>query len=146
VTGPLLSPRRRARIARTAATIPHLQVLEFVPDLEDRIAASDGVVAMAGYNTTAEILAAGVPAMVFPRREPRLEQWIRAERLAAHSDIRVGLVEDVTDSQLADWTAHCMSRPPPLPIGLRLDGAEGAARVLRRCAQPNHLEFETVAP
>jgi len=37
-------------------------------------------VAMAGYNTCAEILQSGKPSVLLPRTHPRMEQAIRAER------------------------------------------------------------------
>ena len=142
VTGPLLSRRRRARISQASAAIPNLEIHEFVPDLFERMAHSAGVVAMAGYNTTAEILATGVPALLFPRRHPRLEQWIRAERLAQQADLRVAAAEDITDSELGGWTAHCMARTLRQPADLRLDGANGAAAALLSVASIDRIGLE----
>ncbi len=57
-----------------------LRVAGFVPDLPERMARSNVVVSMAGYNTVCEILASGRPAVLVPRVTPRQEQLIRARR------------------------------------------------------------------
>jgi predicted glycosyltransferase len=95
------------------------------------------VLCMAGYNSTLEALAAGHRPILVPRRQPRMEQTIRAERLR--------------DLGLAD-VAHCDSDPAAVArlltdrprrlaagalraAGIDLDGAAVAASRLRRlCA------------
>ena len=52
-----------------------------VPDLPGLLAGADAVVAMAGYNTSCELLAAGVRALVVPRAGPSQEQRLRAAQL-----------------------------------------------------------------
>ena len=47
------------------------------------MAAASGIVAMGGYNTFCEILSFDKPALIVPRTEPRLEQYIRASRAQA---------------------------------------------------------------
>lgn len=93
ITGPLLSAaearriRRRARLLEAPVTIHG-----FHPDLPRLLRDSDAVVAMAGYNTAAEVLLAGKPAVFLPRTFPRREQLIRAQRLA-----RLGLAQSLVD-------------------------------------------------
>jgi len=58
------------------------EIVRFCRDLPGAIARADAVVAMAGYNTTCEILEAGTPAVFVPRVWPRQEQWLRARALA----------------------------------------------------------------
>jgi predicted glycosyltransferase len=52
------------------------------------MARADLVVAMAGYNTTAEILHLGRPALLVPRSGPSAEQRMRAERFAERGWVR----------------------------------------------------------
>jgi predicted glycosyltransferase len=82
VTGPLMAGGAARALNAKAATMPAVTTLEFEPDLPSLVAAADCVVSMAGYNSMTEILAAGTPAVVVPRVEPRLEQWIRAKAMA----------------------------------------------------------------
>ena len=51
-----------------------------------------GVVAMGGYNTFCEVLSLDKRALIVPRTEPRLEQFIRASRAA-----ELGLVGMLSD-------------------------------------------------
>ncbi len=89
VTGPFLSARRQREVAAHLRETGHpFELTEFVVDLESQIASAAGVIAMAGYNTVTEILAACVPALLIPREKPRQEQLIRARSLGA-----IGAVE-----------------------------------------------------
>jgi predicted glycosyltransferase len=91
------------------------------------------VLCMAGYNSTLEALAAGHRPILVPRRSPRTEQAIRAERLQA-----LGLADVVQQgadpADVAPWLLH---RPRLLPdgalaaAGIDLGGAQAAASRLR---------------
>ena len=63
-------------------------------------AAADLSVSMGGYNTTMNILASGVPALVWPFGQNR-EQRLRAERLADLGALRVLEDEDLHPDRLA---------------------------------------------
>jgi predicted glycosyltransferase len=95
VTGPFLPPERRRELAARAQGLP-VTVLASVPDAVSYAASADLVVAMAGYNTTAEILSVGTPALLVPRAGPSAEQQMRARRFA--------------DRGLVDWL-------PPQDLG-----------------------------
>jgi predicted glycosyltransferase len=92
---------------------------------------------MAGYNSTVEALAAGQRPILFPRRSPRREQAIRAGRLAS-----LGLADVVDAGAPASevhWLLNQSRRTGPSRLkaaGIRLDGADVAARQLLRLAQP----------
>src|SRR5437588_9717402 len=68
---------------------PDVQVVPFRPDMPAVLAGARAVVAMAGYNTVAEVLASGAPALLVPRTFPREEQRNRARRLAEQGSIRM---------------------------------------------------------
>jgi predicted glycosyltransferase len=59
-----------------------------VDDVPSYLAAADAAVCMGGYNTTCEVLALAVPAVIIPRVQPRQEQRMRAERLSARGLVR----------------------------------------------------------
>lgn len=94
-------------------------------------ARAGAVVQMAGYNSTVEALAAGVRAVLVPRRAPRREQAIRASRLAS-----LGLADVVDETASPDEVAWLLDQPRLLPAGaceragMSLDGAAFAARLL----------------
>lgn len=77
VTGPFLDPKRLDELADRARALK-VQIKPFVKNLEKRMAASDLVVTMGGYNTLCEILSLKKPALVIPRDNPRQEQLLRA--------------------------------------------------------------------
>jgi predicted glycosyltransferase len=90
------------------------------------------VLCMAGYNSTLEALAAGHRPILVPRRHPRAEQRIRAERLQ-----ELGLADVVqVDSDPAEVVRLLVGRPRRLAdgalaaAGLDLGGAAAAARRL----------------
>lgn len=87
VTGPFLPEDERARLDRLAAELP-VHVVPVVSDSASYLAAADLVVAMAGYNTTAEILSLGANALLVPRSGPSAEQQMRACSFAARGWVR----------------------------------------------------------
>jgi predicted glycosyltransferase len=94
VTGPMMlaaqvaALRERAAAAGIAADV---RIERQRPDMDALLAGCRAVVSMAGYNTTAEVLGSGKPALLAPRGSPREEQLNRARRLAAAG--RVELLE-----------------------------------------------------
>ncbi len=82
VSGPYMSAEHRRALREAAGANPAARLLEFVPDAVEFISRAEAVVSMAGYNSVCEVLAAGRPALLVPRVRPRLEQLVRAERLA----------------------------------------------------------------
>ena len=81
VTGPFLPEAERSRLQQLAAGLP----IHLVPQVDDSLSylsAADLVIAMAGYNTTSEILSLGARALLVPRKGPSAEQQMRASRFA----------------------------------------------------------------
>ncbi|WP_319582518.1 glycosyltransferase [uncultured Pseudodesulfovibrio sp.] len=78
ITGPFLSPERLDELADRARALK-VQIKPFVRNMEKRMAKSDLVVSMGGYNTMCEILSLKKPALIIPRDNPRQEQLIRAQ-------------------------------------------------------------------
>jgi predicted glycosyltransferase len=95
VAGPELPDVQRAQLARAAAQLPGVTLVEFLDDMMSYIGAADTVVSMGGYNTVCEILSARKRAVVVPRVRPVAEQGMRAERMA-----RLGLFETIHPDEL----------------------------------------------
>jgi len=108
-----------------------LTVLEHVGGCGPLFAGAEAVLCMAGYNSTLEALAAGRRPLLVPRRSPRREQAIRAGRLAA-----LGLAHVVDQGAAAREVGWFLGRDHAVgPVdlaraGIRLDGAERAARTI----------------
>jgi predicted glycosyltransferase/glycosyltransferase involved in cell wall biosynthesis len=81
VPGPLMPPDQAEALARMASGRQDVSILPFTTDLVKLLAQAELVVAMGGYNTTAEILAARKNAIIVPRAAPRAEQLMRAHLL-----------------------------------------------------------------
>lgn len=81
VTGPFLPEAERTRLQELSAGLP-VHLVSQVDDSLSHLSAADLVIAMAGYNTTSEILSLGARALLVPRRGPSAEQQMRAGRFA----------------------------------------------------------------
>lgn len=111
LTGPYMPADTRAYLHARSATNPRLRVLDFVNEPTDLLKQADRVITMGGYNSVCEALSFEIPALIVPRVKPRLEQWIRAERLQ-----RLGLVDVLhpdclNSSTLSGWLRQPRVRP-----------------------------------
>jgi predicted glycosyltransferase len=77
-----------------------VDVQRFSPDFLAELAAADLSVSMGGYNTTMNLLAAEVPALVWPFARNR-EQGMRAGRLARLGALELLGEADLNPSRLA---------------------------------------------
>jgi predicted glycosyltransferase len=100
VTGPLMAAGDRAALGQ-AAERQGVTCRTFVAELPALVAGADVVVAMAGYNTVCEVLAAGTPAVLVPRVDPRAEQLLRANVLSARGLARTLVPAEITGPRLA---------------------------------------------
>jgi predicted glycosyltransferase len=133
VSGPFMPTELQARFKARAARLPSMQVHTFMPDLDAVMSRAAAVVGMGGYNTFCEILAADRPALILPRTEPRLEQWIRADQMS-----RRGVIKTITQANAADPSrmAAAMAglpyQPKPSAAGLAclLDGFPSINRIV----------------
>ncbi|WP_299044052.1 glycosyltransferase [uncultured Tateyamaria sp.] len=81
VYGPFLSGEVREKFeTRVDALGGRVTSTGFDSKIEPLFAAAQGVICMGGYNTFCELLSFDQRAVIVPRTEPRLEQWIRAHR------------------------------------------------------------------
>ncbi|ANK80355.1 MAG: hypothetical protein TEF_05790 [Rhizobiales bacterium NRL2] len=98
--GPFMPPELQASFHERAARLERVEAITFDPHFENLMASAAGVVAMGGYNTFCEILSLDKRAIIVPRRVPRLEQTIRAERAA-----ELDLVQMIADDGERDAAA-----------------------------------------
>jgi predicted glycosyltransferase len=95
VTGPLM-PSRTVKRLSVRCDEQGIRLFEFRADMPRVIGGARAVVAMAGYNTVAEIQRSGTPALLIPRVRPSTEQLIRASELAATGDVAMLHPDDIT--------------------------------------------------
>lgn len=134
VYGPFLSgDTRRAFEERVALLGGRVEASGFDSEMETLYANALGVICMGGYNTFCEVLSFDKPAVILPRKVPRLEQYIRA----SHAE-KLGLCR-MLDAQRDGLTAHAMIRAirglahQPKPSDVFQDGLlDGLDRVTDR--------------
>jgi predicted glycosyltransferase len=87
-----MQPERQAEFMDRAARLKRVDAITFHSHLETLVSRAAGVVAMGGYNTFCEVLSLNKRALIVPRTEPRMEQYIRISRAA-----QLGLVSMLAD-------------------------------------------------
>ncbi len=115
VTGPFMPEAERDHLQQLAAQRPDLRVMTFITEPEALVSMARQVVAMGGYNTVCELLAARKRTLVVPRVRPRLEQLIRAERLQALGLLDLLHPERLSTASLSAWLAA--EAPPAVKAG-----------------------------
>jgi len=131
-TGPFMAETNFSALSDRVASLPGVQLERFTADFLSYLAAADLSISMAGYNTCMNILAAGVPSLVFPFAQNR-EQRIRAERLAALGGLKLLKEEDLEPSRLATLMAKVLnSGIKSVKVPINLNGARETARWIER--------------
>jgi predicted glycosyltransferase len=129
ITGPFMPVELIADLERRAGKLP-VQMLEAVTDSTSYISAADLVIAMAGYNTSVEILRNKTPAILIPRAGPSAEQRTRAGLFSEKRWVDMIDPDEVTPENLATCiSSHLQNpnarKPSTLP---NLSGGAVAAR------------------
>jgi predicted glycosyltransferase len=129
ITGPFMPVELIADLERRAGRLP-VHMLEAVTDSTSYISAADLVIAMAGYNTSVEILRNKTPAILIPRAGPSAEQRTRASIFAAKHWVDTIDPDEVSPENLAECiSSHLKNpnarKPSTLP---NLSGAAVAAK------------------
>jgi len=138
-----VGPFADATAIRRAALVlkGRLKVHEAMSECRALYARAGALVQMAGYNSTFEALRAGLRPVLVPRRHPRREQAIRAERLAS-----LGLVDIAEPETDPDDLLGLLDRPRTVTStelarsGLDMRGAERAAAYIRLVAKGVSVE------
>jgi predicted glycosyltransferase len=142
VTGPFMSDRELRDLRRLAQDRSRLGVLEFVEEPGGLIGQADSVVAMAGYNTTCELLALGKRALVVPRIRTRREQLIRAERMRDLGLLELLHPDRLSPAALTKWLADGSAAARPAATRIDMGGLDRIPdlldEVLRRRGRGPH--------
>jgi predicted glycosyltransferase len=143
VTGPFMPERHVRTLKRRAADLP-VTVSTTIKNSMAYMAAADLVVAMAGYNTTMEVLNAGTKGLLIPRRGPSAEQRTRARLFADHGWVRWLDPDTIDPYVITDAIADALIEPKETAIAPDLRGRELAVDrlVSHSGLGPQDLELE----
>jgi predicted glycosyltransferase len=132
VTGPLMADEDKKTLEHLARGL-RVHISEFRTDMAALVYGAGAVVAMGGYNTTTELLAARKPAVIVPRVEPRVEQLIRARRLSALGLIDMIHPDDLAPATLRGKVEKLMKSgdTPRVRVRVDLSGASKAVEFVR---------------
>jgi predicted glycosyltransferase len=127
VLGPFMHTSLQAQFMKRVAKLAQVHAITFEANVENLMAAAAGIIAMGGYNTFCEILSFDKPALIVPRTQPRLEQYIRASRAEALGLVRMLYAADNSNPmQMADAIRALPAQPRPSEVRIPglLDGLD----------------------
>jgi predicted glycosyltransferase len=133
-TGPFMPAGEIARLSGLAGG--RVELRGFSTEFLSELAAADVSVSMGGYNTSMNLLAAQVPALVWPFAQNR-EQRLRAERLARRGAFQVIEAADLEPTQLAAAMERMLSDRKRPAVDIDLDGAANTARWIEAWCAPS---------
>jgi len=135
VLGPFMHKERRTDFLTRVARLPRVEAITFDAHMEHLVQNAVGVLAMGGYNTFCEILSLDKRAIIVPRKRPRLEQFIRAERAEQLGLVR--MLEDDGNYDPAVMAAALRNLPrQPQPSEIVIPGLLEGLDNLDRLVQP----------
>jgi predicted glycosyltransferase len=136
LTGPFMAPERVASLDAVARERDDLRVVRVLPGADTLIWMADRVVAMGGYHTTSEALAAGQRALIVPSAKTRPDQLIRARRLENLGAVDVLPPAELNPRALRSWIA-ADSRPlAPITGVIDTDGLSRLPKLLDELQTP----------
>ncbi|HET9092650.1 MAG TPA: glycosyltransferase [Acidimicrobiales bacterium] len=136
ITGPFMPAEAYGDLSTRADGVEGLTVERFVPDLASAIAESAVSVSLCGYNTSIDLLRAGVPAVVVPYDEDgETEQVSRARRLESLGLVTLLPAAELSPESLATAVLRAVVTRGR-PAGLDLDGAATTAQLMSELMSP----------
>lgn len=138
VLGPFMHSDRQAEFIHRANRLANVEAITFDAQIEHLMARAVGVVAMGGYNTFCEILSFDKRAVIVPRTQPRMEQFIRAKRAE-----ELGLAAMLEDDEVRDWKRMAtalrqlpqQALPSEVVVPGLMDGLENVNRLAAQAIQ-----------
>ncbi len=136
LTGPLMDKDDEQELHELQAGLPaeRVRVESFLADPLPLLRTADLVVAMAGYNTTCELLALQQRVLLVPRSTPRQEQLIRASLLTQRGLAQMLTMEELTPERLIDSIRQSFAQPRPEQRQLNAAGISFRGQALARQA------------
>jgi predicted glycosyltransferase len=144
LTGPFMPAEVRQNLHNVAAKQPRLKVLEFIAEPTLLLNQADRVIAMGGYNTTCEVLSFEKRALIVPRVQPRREQLVRAERLAALGLLDLLHPDEINPRTLTQWLAKD-GTAPQIRTRVNLNGLARLPQLLEEVLATTHYSMQNAS-
>lgn len=133
--GPFMPKEQRAKYAERVDRLPRVAALTFDARIEKIMDRALAVIAMGGYNTFCEILSFDKPALIVPRTQPRLEQFIRACRAEELGLIKMLAADDKRDPMAMAAAIRALPdqpRPSDAVVPGLMEGLDNINRLVHR--------------
>ncbi len=128
--GPYLSTEYRQQIVELSKNFNHIRINEFDPDFCSILKQFHLSISLAGYNTTLELLAAGIPGIVYPFYSNH-EQVERLSKLNTHNQLTVIAENELTVENLTKLMRERLSSNQEYTSRIDLSGIETTIHQLR---------------
>jgi len=139
VLGPFMQRERRSEFLARVAKLPRVEAITFDAHMEHLVQNAVGLIAMGGYNTFCEILSLNKRAIIVPRKKPRMEQYIRAERAQELGLIRMLEDDETYDAKEMAAAIRALPRqrlPSDVVIPGLLEGLDNVNRLVKPWLRP----------
>ena len=131
-TGPFCPEPVAERLRDLARGQSNLRVERFTPDLHQKLAGCELSISMGGYNTTMNVLATGVRAMMMGcTNNDGMDQVERVEKLGQLGVVDVVRTDDLEPARFADRVVQCLERAPAT-ANIDIDGVGTTAALLQK--------------
>jgi len=129
-TGPFCPQNISAQLKRKAGNLPNLTIVDFIPDLHIRLQSASLSISMGGYNTTMDVLASGVRAMMMSCvNNGGMDQKKRLNKLAQMGIIELIKPEDLQPDRLLKNILENLNKNQPR-TQIDLNGVEKTTAIL----------------
>lgn len=145
ITGPDLPHPELKRLQKLARDLPELELKRSVPDLGIELSKVSRAVCQCGYNTTVDVLATGVSALLMPASNSRRAvQTERLQRLNHWQVARMLMPRHLNAASLAN-SIHQLVKFKPMANKFNMDGAEITANLIYDISLSGKSRFRKLA-
>jgi len=140
IPGPLMSMTKRRQLQAYRSMGLPFTLLDSTNNMFSYLNAADLVISKGGYNSICEILSLNKRAIIVPHTKPRVEQLIRAGRLAVRGLVEMIHPQKLTASTLLKKIQEGLEpreRVSPEETGLNMNGALNASQAIERLLGTN---------
>jgi len=149
VLGPFMSGEAQAEFQARVSRLPNVEAITFDSHIESLLDGAVGVVCMGGYNTFCEILSFDKRAIVVPRTQPRMEQFIRASRAQDLGLVRMLVDDEKREAKVMATALRGLpqqSLPSETVVPGLLDGGGNVVKLARKWWRRRRNSLRIAAP